>query len=136
MDTEQLRMIMDTIKSVAGTAGTAGVVWICVHYLVQLITVVAAPICWAVSVVMVARYASTLIGSRVQTASADEIEKTKQKQIELEKAKVEMLKHETFIQLRKIAQAANASISEHGGIYLSSEFNRIIEKLKKNDVAS
>lgn len=130
MDTEQLRMILETIKSVAGTAGTAGVVWICVHYFVQLLTVIAAPVCWAVSVVMVARYASNLWATRQQIASADEIEKTKQKHIELEKARVDATKHETTIQLKKIAQAANATFSEYSGIYLSSEFNKIIEKVK------
>ena len=82
-------MILDTIKSVAGTAGTAGVVWICVHYLVQLLMAIAAPVCWVIGVVMTVRYASTFFGTRAQTASADEIEKTKQKQIDLEKAKVE-----------------------------------------------
>lgn len=134
MEAEQLRMILDTIKSVAGTAGTAGVVWICVHYLVQLITVIATPACWAISVVMIARYASKLFGAKAQVASADEVEKTKQKQIELEKAKVEATKHEATVQLRKIAAAANATFSEYSGIYLSSEFNKIIEKLKAEKV--
>lgn len=130
MDAEQLRLILDTIKSVAGTAGTAGVVWICVHYLVQLITVIASPVCWAVSIVMVARYASQFFGARQQSASGDEIEKTKQKHIELEKAKVEVCKHENTVQLRKIAQAAGVTFSEYSGIYLSSEWNKLIEKVK------
>lgn len=130
MDAEQLRMILDTIKSVAGTAGTAGVVWICVHYLVQLLMAIAAPVCWVIGVVMTVRYASTFFGTRAQTASADEIEKTKQKQIDLEKAKVEATKHEATVQLRKIAKEANVSFSEYSGIFLSSEFNKIIEKVK------
>jgi hypothetical protein len=130
MDAEQLRMILDTIKSVAGTAGTAGVVWICIHYFVQLIMAIASPVCWVIGVVMTARYASSFFGTRVQTASADEIEKTKQKQIDLEKAKVEATKHEATVQLRKIAKEANVSFSEYSGIFLSSEFNKIIEKVK------
>lgn len=130
MDAEQLRMILDTIKSVAGTAGTAGVVWICVHYLVQLLTVVATPICWAVSVIMVARYASQLIGNRQQTASADELEKTKQKQIELEKVKAEIGKSDITKQLCKIASAAGVSHSQYSGIYHESDINKITEKVK------
>jgi len=128
---------MDTIKSVAGTAGTAGVVWICVHYLVQLITVVAAPICWAVSVIMVARYASVLIGGKQQVASADEVEKTKQKQIELERTKVDLekskadaQKHGAIKQLCKIAQAAGLSHSEYSGIYNDADLAKLIEKVK------
>lgn len=131
MDTEQLRMIMDTIKSVAGTAGTAGVVWICVHYLVQLITIVATPICWAVSVVMVARYTTQLIGSKQEVASADEQEKTKQKQIELERVKVEAGKHQAVKQLCKIAASAGVSHSEYSGIYSDSDVLKIAEKVKK-----
>lgn len=134
---------MDTIKSVAGTAGTAGVVWICVHYIVQLLTVIAAPICWAVSVVMVARYASTLIGSKVQTASADEVEKTKQKQVELERSKVELekstaetAKNSAIKQLCRIASSAGVSHSQYSGIYNEDDVKKIVDKVKKNDNAS
>jgi len=131
MDAEQLRMILDTIKSVAGTAGTAGVVWICIHYFVQLIMAIAAPICWVVGVVMTARYASTFFGTRAQTASADEIEKTKQRVLEVEKAKVEAGKHDAVKQLVMIAQAAGASHSQYSGLYHSADLEKIIKKVRE-----
>lgn len=130
MDAEQLRMILATIQSVAGQASTAGVVWIIVHYFVQLMTVVAAPICWAVSVILVARYISQLIGSKQQVASADEQERTKQKQIELEKAKAEIAKTDAIKQLCKIAAAAGVTHSQYSGIYHESDLNKLIEKVK------
>jgi len=130
MDAEQLRMILDTIKSVAGTAGTAGVVWICIHYFVQLIMAIAAPICWVVGVVMTARYASSFFGTRAQTASADEIEKTKQKELEFEKVKVEAGKHDAVRQLVEIAKAAGVVHSQYSGIYSHSDLMKIIEKVK------
>lgn len=131
MDNEQLRMILDTIQSVAGTASTAGVVWIIVHYFVQLMSIIAAPLCWAVSVILIARYASKLFGDKQQVASADEQEKTKQKQIELEKVKAEIAKSDIVKQLCKIAAAAGVSHSQYSGIYHDSDLNKIIDKVKK-----
>jgi ATP/ADP translocase len=117
MDTEQLKLILDTIQQVAGTASTAGVVWIIVHYFVQLMTVLSVPICWALSVILVARYASKLIGDKQQVASADEQEKTKQKQLELEKARAEIQKSDAVKQLCRIAAAAGVSHSQYSGFY-------------------
>jgi hypothetical protein len=131
METEQLKLILDTIQSIAGQASTAGVVWVVVHYFVQLMTVIAAPVCWAVSVIMVARYTSKLIGDKQQVASADEQEKTKQKQIELEKVKMEIAKNEAVKQLCKIAKSAGVTHSEYSGIYSASDLQKIIDKVKK-----
>ena len=125
-------MILDTIKSVAGTAGSAGVVWICVHYFVQLITVLATPVCTAVSIVMVARYASQFVikPKPPKPADGNEVEKTKQREFELAKSKAEWEANAAIQQLCKIASAAGVDASKYSGIYSASDFNKIIEKVK------
>lgn len=56
MNTEELKMVLDTIKEVADTAGYVGLLWVCVHYLVQIVSVLAMPVAMAVVVVKVASH--------------------------------------------------------------------------------
>lgn len=66
MNLEELRMVLDTIKDVATTAGYAGIVWVFLHYATLALGHIAIPIAWAVTVVLVARYASRVwTGPRV-----------------------------------------------------------------------
>lgn len=58
MNIEELKLILDTIKDVAQTAGYAGVTWIAVHYLVMLTQAVAVPICVCVMLVKITRAAT------------------------------------------------------------------------------
>lgn len=44
MNPDELRMILETVKDVASTAGWVGVVWVLVHYLVLIVQSVAIPV--------------------------------------------------------------------------------------------
>lgn len=52
MDMESLRMVLDTVQSVARTAGYAGVFWIGLHYITMLFTAVGPyiAVCWMLAV--------------------------------------------------------------------------------------
>lgn len=43
MNTDELKLVLDTIREVAGTAGTVGIVWVLIHYLVLLAQAVMVP---------------------------------------------------------------------------------------------
>lgn len=43
MNPEELKLVLDTIREVAGTAGTVGIVWVVIHYLVLLAQAVMVP---------------------------------------------------------------------------------------------
>lgn len=43
MNTEELKLVLDTIREVAGTAGTVGMAWVVIHYLVMLAQAVVVP---------------------------------------------------------------------------------------------
>ena len=47
MNTDELRMVLDAIKEIAGTAGTVGIVWVVIHYLVLLCQAVVVPVATA-----------------------------------------------------------------------------------------
>lgn len=143
MNAEELKLILDTVKSVADTAGVAGIVWICIHYATIAIGHVAVPFSWAASLIMMARYGSKWLveierkkGEVKQLASADEIEKTKRAGIdaqktkdEIELAKVKAQLADQTVQLRSIAAAAGIKYSTWGGL-MSSELEKIIDKVR------
>jgi hypothetical protein len=144
MSPEELKMILDTVKSVADTAGVAGITWICIHYATIAISHIAVPFAWAGGLIMVARYGSKWLtesdrrkGEIKQLASADEVEKTKRAVIgleqakeELEKAKVSAASSEATMQLKAIALAAGVPPPAYGGLY-SKELNAVLGRLKK-----
>ncbi len=43
MNNEELKLVLDTIREVAGTAGTVGIVWVVIHYFVMLMQAIAVP---------------------------------------------------------------------------------------------
>lgn len=143
MNADELKLILDTVKSVADTAGIAGITWICIHYLTIAIGHIAVPFAWAGGLIMVARYLSKVLieserrkGDVKQLASADEIEKTKRAGIELQKtvqktepAKVKAQLADQTVQLRSIAAAAGIKYSQWSGL-MSSELEKIIDKVK------
>lgn len=134
MDIEQLKLILDTVRSVAETAGMAGVIWVVIHYFVQLATVTVGPICMAMSAVLVIKHithaATKHNSARAESASANEIEKTKQRQLELDKVKTEVESQRAIAQLVAIAEAAKVSASKYTGIYRDSDVAEIIKKVK------
>lgn len=143
MNAEELKLILDTVKSVADTAGVAGITWICIHYATIAIGHIAVPFAWTASLIMVARYGSKWLveierkkGEVKQLASADEIEKTKRTSIELQKvkeetelAKVKAQLAEQTVQLRSIAAAAGIKYSAWSGL-MTSELEKIIDKVR------
>lgn len=137
MSHEELTLILDTVKSVADTAGVAGITWIGVHYFVQLVTVAIGPICSAIVLTKVARHIASAIASKREQASANEVERTKQRELDLEKSKVELEKltaengkHVAVKQLCAIAESAKVTHSKYSGIYTEADLNKIIEKVK------
>ena len=130
MSHEELTLILDTVKSVADTAGVAGLTWIGVHYFVQLVTVAVGPVCTAVVFTKVARHIASVIASKREQASANELERTKQRELELEKAKAEIEQHAAIKQLCEIAESAKVHHSKYSGLYHASDLKKIIEKVK------
>jgi hypothetical protein len=55
MNIEELKLVLETIQSVAETAGWVGVVWVCIHYLVALASAIVWPVVVAVLGVVAAR---------------------------------------------------------------------------------
>ena len=55
MDIEQLKLILETLRSIADTAGTAGIVWLCAHYFVLLVQAIAVPVAAAAVLIVAAR---------------------------------------------------------------------------------
>lgn len=54
MNTDELRMILETVKEVASTAGWVGVVWVVVHYIVLIVQSIAVPVAVCYAVIKVA----------------------------------------------------------------------------------
>lgn len=51
MNQEELKLILDTVQSVAQTAGVAGVIWIVLHYAAIMIMHLAWPLCFCIAFV-------------------------------------------------------------------------------------
>ena len=137
MDIEQLKLILETLRSIADTAGTAGIVWLCAHYFVLLVQAIAVPVAAAAVLIVAARQFGRMHTSKDEKASANELEQTKreeirtrQKELELEKAKVETGSRGITKQLVAIAEAAKVSNSEYSGIYHAKDLEAIIAKVK------
>lgn len=60
MNIEELKLVLDTIREVASTAGYVGIAWVLLHYLVMAISALAMPVAWAVIAVKVAQYAASV----------------------------------------------------------------------------
>ena len=138
MSQEELTLILDTVKSVADTAGVAGITWIGVHYFVQLVTVAVGPVCSAIVLTKAAKHIAAALAAKRDKAAANEIERTRQRELELEKTKVEFekltaenAKHAAVKQLVRIAESAGVSHSQYSGIYHDADLLKIIEKVKK-----
>lgn len=127
MTTEEFQMLMDTIKQVAGTAGTAGIVWMCLHYLVQLASIVIAPFAWCVAVIVLARQAVKAVTEIRKQPSADQLERTKQVQIEQE-ARKEL--NNSRKQIIEIADAAGVKSLIADGVMYSADLERVVKKVK------
>jgi hypothetical protein len=134
MDAQELQMVLDTIKSVAETASSAGLVWIIVHYFVQLAQITVVPVC---AVIAVARIGKSFVAHRVATlreasnvkqqVSANEVEKTKQRQLELEKEQASVAGKTAVQQLCSIAEAAGVTYSQYSGIYQEADLAKIVK---------
>jgi F0F1-type ATP synthase membrane subunit b/b' len=140
MNTEELKLILDTVRSVADTAGTAGIIWVLVHYLVQLAGVIAEPIAWAAGVGFLAKHAAAAINTRqaqVNTlqaqASKDEQERTRRAEIEAATAanrlKSQESENDARKQIESIAEAAGVKTLARGVLY-SSDLTKILSKVK------
>jgi len=130
MDIEQLKLILETLRSVADTAGTAGIVWLCAHYFVLLVQSLAVPVCTAAIFIVGLKQITKAEVSKKQQASADEQERTKQAELALERTKVEAAGKQAVQQLCAIASAAGVRHSEYSGIYTTSDLDKIITKVK------
>lgn len=112
MDTQHLQMILDTVKSIAGTAGTVGMVWVLIHYLTMIIQILAWPMALAVTIIAMVRGWISYSG-RVAPPSGDMLEKTKQAEIS---ANAEIAKHACTQQLFALAKAAGVEPSRYSGV--------------------
>lgn len=118
MNAEELRMVLDTIKDVAQTAGYAGSLWIVVHYLTTLVGSIVWPLAIAYGFIKAFGYIREVQLSYHSKPNADEVEKTKRARMELEK---EVTRH----QLKEIAAAAGMT-----SYYLSGLSDSEVAKLK------
>jgi ABC-type bacteriocin/lantibiotic exporter with double-glycine peptidase domain len=133
MNTEELKLILDTVRSVADTAGTAGIIWVLVHYLVQLAGVIAEPIAWAAGVGFLAKHAAAAINTRQAQASKDEQERTRRAEIEAATAanrlKSQESENDSRKQIESIAEAAGVKTVARGVLF-SSDLTKILAKVK------
>jgi len=129
MNTEELKLILDTVREVSQTAGIVGVFWVALHYLVQLATVLAAPIATAFAVARVAKYVHVWLVAKQTQPSGDTMERTKHEAMRLEAEKVKAQASEATAQLREIATAAGIDTMLASKLY-SSDLNTIIGRLK------
>lgn len=129
MNTEELKLILDTVREVSQTAGIVGVFWVALHYLVQLATVLAAPIATAFAVARVAKYVHVWLVSKHTQPSGDTAERTKHEAMRLEAEKVKARACEATAQLREIATAAGIDTMLTSKLY-NSDLNTIIGRLK------
>ena len=106
-----------------------GVFWVALHYLVQLATVLAAPIATAFAVARVAKYVHVWLVANQTQPSGDTVERTKHETIRLEAEKVKAQTSEATAQLREIATAAGIDTMLTSKLY-SSDLNTIIGRLK------
>jgi hypothetical protein len=133
MNTEELKLILDTVRSVADTAGTAGIIWVLVHYLVQLAGVIAEPIAWAAGVGLSVKHVAAAINLRQSQASKDEQERTRRAEIEAETASKKLdsqeRENESRKQIESIAEAAGVKTLARGVLY-SGDLAKILSKVK------
>jgi hypothetical protein len=133
MNTEELRMILDTVKQVADTAGTAGIVWVCLHYFVQLAGIVAGPLAWALGIGLLAKHAASTITNLNNKPNATEIERTRRAEIEAQSKAAQLQaqaeESKPRKQIEEIAKAAGVQTLAHGELY-STDLNKITAKLK------
>jgi hypothetical protein len=133
MNTEELKLILDTVRSVADTAGTAGIVWVCLHYLVQFAGLIAEPIAWAAGVGLSVKHVAAAINLRPSQASKDEQERTRRAEIEAETASKKLdsqeRENESRKQIESIAEAAGIKTIARGVLY-SSDLTKILTKVK------
>lgn len=144
MDHEQLKLILDTLRSIADTAGVAGIVWICVHYFVLLVQALAVPVSVAAIFIVGLRQVAKAYAAKQEKVSLDMAERTKQAELAIAKAKVdldaEVAKTESAKvsiagkdatrQLVEIAKAAKVRHSEYSGIYEAKDLEAIVSKVK------
>lgn len=76
MNIEELKLILETIKEVAQTAGYAGIAWVVIHYFTLLAQAVMVPICVCIMLVKVARIGGTAWAERKKQAATISIDAT------------------------------------------------------------
>jgi hypothetical protein len=144
MDHEQLKLILDTLRSIADTAGVAGIVWICVHYFVLLVQALAVPVSVAAIFIVGLRQAAKVYAAKQEKLSLDMAERTKQAELAIvksrvdldaevaktESAKVSIAGKDAVRQLVDIAKAAKVRHSEYSGIYEAKDLEAIVSKVK------
>ncbi len=118
MNAEELRLVLDTIKDVANTAGYAGSLWIVVHYLTAIIVQIVWPIAIVIGSVKIARYIFEVQRHTATQADPNEIEKTKRAEMELAASTV-------LNQLFLVADRAGFKCSRYTGMY-SSDLEKLL----------
>lgn len=75
MNLEELKLILETVESVAGTAGIAGVIWLVLHYVAIMVGALAAPVAWVLACIYGIRYIKDAVASVYGTRVKLELEK-------------------------------------------------------------
>lgn len=57
MNTEEIKLVLETISKVSQDASLAAVVWLVLHYVSQMLV----PVCWVVATVLVTRQGARLV---------------------------------------------------------------------------
>lgn len=76
MNIEELKLILETIKEVAQTAGYAGIAWVVIHYMTLLAQAVMVPICVCIMLVKIARISATALADRKKQSQTIAIDAT------------------------------------------------------------